>query len=77
MISPAELQALITQSLDDAQVDVVDRTGASDHYAIKVVSQHLQSLSLMDRHRKVMDILKPCMEDGRLHAVALTTGVPE
>ena len=76
MISTEELTQLIQSDLTDAQVEIHDRTGASDHFSIKVISSQFQDLNIMDRHRKVMDILKPAMADGRLHAVELKTDLP-
>lgn len=77
MISTDELTQIITSELSDARVEIHDRTGASDHFSIKVTSSQFADLNIMDRHRKVMGILQPAMSDGRLHAVELKTELPE
>ena len=76
MIHPDEIRALITATMNDAEIEIIDKTGASDHFIIKVVSKHFQDVSIMDRHRNVMALLQPAMATGALHAVELKTELP-
>ena len=76
MIRVPDLIALITEKIPDAEVNVMDKTGMSDHFIIHVVAQSFQELGIMDRHRKVQDCLSPAMQDGRLHAAEIKTGLP-
>lgn len=77
MITPAELESIIKNVFQDAEVTIADRTGQADHYQVTVVSQSFEDVPMMDRHRQVMAVLKPAMDTGRLHAVELKTGVPD
>jgi stress-induced morphogen len=75
MINPQELTELIQLDLPDARVDVLDKTGMSDHFIIRVVSAQFETVPLMDRHRMVMKSLQTAMQDGRLHAAEIQTAV--
>ena len=75
MIQTTELIELIHTDFPDAKVDLLDKTGMSDHFIIRVVSPRFESMNLMDRHRSVMKCLEPAMQYGRLHAVELQTAV--
>ncbi len=75
MIQSQDLIALIQADLPDAKVDVLDKTGMSDHYIIRVVSPAFENVPLMDRHRQVMSALQAAMQDGRLHAAEIQTAV--
>jgi len=75
MINPQELTELIQLDLPDARVDVLDKTGMSDHFIIRVVSAQFETVPLMDRHRMVMKSLQAAMQDGRLHAAEIQTAV--
>ena len=76
MISVPDLIDLIKQDIPDAEVNVLDKTGMSDHYMIHVVSKSFEEIGIMDRHRKVQDALSNAMQDGRLHAAEIKTAVP-
>jgi len=75
MISTEEIVSLIQSDLPDAKVDVLDKTGMSDHFIIRVVSSRFESVPLMDRHRMVMQALQTAMKEGRLHAAEIQTAV--
>jgi stress-induced morphogen len=75
MIQTADIIELIHTDFPDAKVDILDKTGMSDHFIIRVVSPRFEAMNLMDRHRSVMKCLEPAMKDGRLHAVELQTAV--
>lgn len=73
MISQTDVIALIHVQYPDAKVDILDKTGMSDHFIIRVVSPAFDGINLMDRHRLVMQCLEPAMRDGRLHAAEIQT----
>jgi stress-induced morphogen len=75
MISTQDIVSLIQTDLPDAKVDLLDKTGMSDHFIIRVVTPQFESVPLMDRHRMVMKSLQPAMQDGRLHAAEIQTAV--
>ena len=77
MIDDASLTALIRETLPDAQVRIADLTGTMDHFQVLVRSSAFAGKSLMDRHRLVERALKPARDDGRIHALAISTDLPE
>ena len=67
---------LVKIAVPDAEVNVLDKTGMSDHFIIHVTSAAFEELGIMDRHRKVQDALNPAMQDGRIHAAEIKTATP-
>ena len=76
MISIPDLTALVKEGISDAEVEVFDRTGMSDHFVIRVTSATFESMDTMARHRAVQAVLNPAMQDGRIHAAEIKTAVP-
>lgn len=76
MISIPDLIQLITDKISDAEVNVMDKTGMSDHFIIHVTSREFADVGIMDRHRMVQDCLSAAMADGRVHAAEIKTDVP-
>ena len=76
MISIPDLIGLVKTAVPDAEVNVLDKTGMSDHFIIHVTSGAFEELGIMDRHRKVQDALNPAMKDGRIHAAEIKTATP-
>ena len=77
MITQEALTDYIRQVLPDATVSVTDRTGTMDHLIITVVSDHFNGKNLLDRHRMVYQALAAPMQDGRIHALEITTKTSE
>ncbi|GJL51175.1 BolA family protein [Candidatus Nitrospira salsa] len=71
MISKEDLTMFIQQSMADAKVSIVDRTGTMDHFNVDVVSDMFKGKNLLDRHRMIYQALDVPMKDGRIHAVEL------
>lgn len=71
----AEIEALIQTALPDAQVTITDLAGDGDHYAAHVVSASFAGKSRVAQHKLVYEALGGRM-GGVLHALQLTTGVP-
>ena len=76
MISIPDLTALVKEGISDAEVEVFDRTGMSDHFVIRVTSATFESMDIMARHRAVQAVLNHAMQDGRIHAAEIKTAVP-
>ncbi len=71
-----EIEALIQAALPGAKVRVEDTVGDGNHFQAVVVAEQFQGLSLIQQHRLVNEALKPYLQDGRLHALALRTFTP-
>ena len=77
MIDDESLRALIRGELPDAQVSIVDRTGTMDHFNVTVRSKAFAGKTLIDQHKLIYAALRAALNDGRIHAVELTTIVAE
>ena len=71
-----EIERLIRAGIPDAQVTIRDLAGDGDHYAATVIAASFKGKSRVQQHQIVYDALKAEM-GGKLHALALQTGVPE
>ena len=65
----------IQKVLPDAQITIEDTTGTGDHFDIMVLSNLLEGLSRLQKHRTILDALEPLMESngGPVHAIAIKT----
>jgi len=71
-----EIERLIKASIPDAQVTIRDLAGDGDHYAATVISEAFRGKSRVQQHQIVYEALRAEM-GGKLHALALQTGIPE
>ena len=77
MIDNTSLTTLVRAAIPDARVDIFDRTGTMDHFNVTVTSAAFAGVPPLDRHRMVYRALDAALKDGRVHAVELTTKLPE
>ncbi|MBV9969840.1 MAG: BolA family transcriptional regulator [Xanthobacteraceae bacterium] len=70
-----DIERLIKAGIPDAEVTIRDLAGDGDHYAATVVSESFRGKSRVQQHKLVYDALKGEM-GGKLHALALQTGLP-
>ena len=72
MITQQMLTSYIRESMPDAVVTVIDKTGTMDHLKVIVLSDAFLGKNLLDRHRLIYQALDAPMKDGRIHALELT-----
>ncbi|WP_108858706.1 MULTISPECIES: BolA/IbaG family iron-sulfur metabolism protein [Ruegeria] len=76
-MSAHEIEALLRETFPDAEIQV----GGSDgvHMSAMVVDESFRGKNRVQQQRAVYSALKGKMDgaDGELHALALTTKVPE
>lgn len=70
-----DIVAMIRAAIPDAEVDLRDLAGDGDHYAATVRSESFRGMSRVRQHQAVYAALEGRM-GGVLHALQLTTGVP-
>jgi stress-induced morphogen len=75
-MSANEIERLIRAHIPDAQVTIRDLAGDGDHYAATVLAESFRGKSRIQQHQIVYQALGSQM-GGALHALALTTGIPE
>ena len=77
MPMPAEeIERMLREAFPDAKIQIQDLAGDGDHYAATVISEAFRGKSRVQQHQMVYAALQGKM-GGELHALALTTGVPE
>jgi stress-induced morphogen len=70
------IENLIKAAVPDAVIEIRDLAGDGDHYAATVISETFRGKSRVQQHQIVYAALKGAM-GGELHALALTTSVPQ
>ena len=78
-IQANEIEALIRETFPDAQITITDLAGDGNHYAAEVVDESFRGKNRVQQQRAVYAALKGKMDGshGELHALALTTKVPQ
>jgi stress-induced morphogen len=75
-MAAADIEAMILAAFPDAKVEITDLAGDGDHYAARVVSSAFQGMPRVRQHQAVYAALGGRM-GGELHALQLTTAIPE
>lgn len=71
-----DIETMIRDAIPDAEVEITDLAGDGDHYAARVVSESFRGQTRIKQHQAVYKALDGRM-GGVLHALQLTTAVPE
>lgn len=74
-----DIEALIRAAFPEAQVTITDLAGDGNHYAAEVIDESFRGQNRVQQQRAVYAALKGRMDGsaGELHALALTTKVPD
>ncbi len=75
-MSATEIDHLIKAKFPDATVELKDLAGDNDHWQAHVVTSAFKGKSRVAQHQMVYEALGGRM-GGVLHALALTTAVPQ
>ena len=75
-MAASEIEAMIRAAMPDAAVEITDLAGDGDHYAAKVTSAAFAGMPRVRQHQAVYAALGGIM-GGALHALQLTTAIPE
>ena len=75
-MASADIEAMILEAYPDASVEITDLAGDGDHYAAKVTSASFAGMNRVKQHQAVYAALKGKM-GGELHALQLTTAIPD
>lgn len=78
-MSAQEIENLIRDGFPHAQITITDLAGDGNHYAAEVIDESFRGQNRVQQQRAVYAALKGKMDgsNGELHALALTTKVPE
>jgi len=74
-----EIEDLIRDAFPKAKIVITDMAGDGNHWAAEVVDESFRGKNRVEQQRAVYAALKGRMDgpSGALHALALTTKVPE
>jgi stress-induced morphogen len=75
-MAAADIEGLIRAAFPDAVIDITDLAGDGDHYAAKVTSAAFAGMPRVRQHQAVYAALGGRM-GGELHALQLTTAIPD
>lgn len=77
MLDPKDIQRQILEALPGSVVEVWDTTGTGDHFQARVISEAFAGKTMVEQHQMVYEPLRPQIQSGALHALALETHTPE
>ena len=74
-----EIEALNRETFPDGKITITDLAGDGNHYAAEVIDESFRGKNRVQQQRAVYAALKGKMDGshGELHALALTTKVPQ
>jgi stress-induced morphogen len=74
-----EIEDLIRAAFPQARITITDLAGDGNHYAAEVIDESFRGKNRVQQQRAVYAALKEKMagSQGDLHALALTTKVPD
>jgi stress-induced morphogen len=75
-VTAEDIIARIRAVLPDAQIEMQDLTGTSDHWKATIISAGFAGKSMLQRHRLVMAALAEEMK-GPIHALTLEVKTPD
>ncbi|MDP7062644.1 MAG: BolA/IbaG family iron-sulfur metabolism protein [Planctomycetota bacterium] len=72
------VEKIVMDGLEGASCVATDLTGTMDHWNLQISWAGFQGLSLLEQHRKVLDVMRPYMSEGdnTVHAVQIKTTCP-
>jgi stress-induced morphogen len=73
MVSTDEVRRRIEAGVSGAYAEVVDTTGAGDHFEVRVTAPAFAGLGLVEQHRLVYTALGDLMQT--IHALSVRTSV--
>ena len=75
MITRADVMNLISKKLPNSEI-LVENLKGNDHLQVTVISSQFKGLSLIKQHKLVYSALKEELASEAIHALALTTRIP-
>ena len=74
-----DIEDLIRETFPEARITITDLAGDGNHYAAEVIDESFRGMNRVQQQRAVYAALKGKMDGnhGDLHALALTTKVPD
>ena len=76
-ISAEKLKELIENKFPEAEIEIIDTAGDSNHYSATITAHEFRGKSRVEQHKLVYKALEGAMDgnNGILHALALQTKI--
>ena len=76
-ISAENIISLIKKKFPEADIEIIDTAGDSNHYSATITAKEFRGKSRVEQHKLVYKSLEGAMDgnDGILHALALQTKI--
>ena len=76
-ISAEKIKELIKNTFPQADIEIIDTVGDSNHYSATIIAQEFRGKSRLEQHKMVYKALEGAMDgnNGILHALALQTKI--
>ena len=78
-ISAKKIKELINRKFPQADIEIIDTAGDSNHYSAIVAAKEFRGKSRVEQHKMVYKALEGAMDgsNGILHALALKTKIKQ
>ena len=76
-ISAEKLKELIKKKFPEADIEIIDTAGDSNHYSATITAQEFRGISRVEQHKLVYKALEGAMDGNNCisHALALHTKI--
>ena len=76
-IRSEKIKELIKKKFPEADIEIIDTAGDSNHYSATIATQEFRGKSRVEQHKLVYKALEGAMDgsNGILHALALQTKI--
>ncbi|KAM9980929.1 hypothetical protein ACTFIY_003241 [Dictyostelium cf. discoideum] len=78
-----EIKELLIKELNPINLEIINESymhnvpkGSESHFKVKIVSEKFETLSMIEQHRLVNEILKNYIGNGKIHALSITSRTP-
>jgi len=72
-----QIEARIKEAFPKGEVLVLDLTGSSDHFEVRVLTPEFAGKTRIQQHQSIMKLFDPELKSGEVHALAVKTLVKE
>ena len=73
----SEIRNRIQNAFQEAQCFIKSLSSEADHYIVIVVSKSFEGISLLKRHRLIMDLFQKELSTGEIHALSFDALTPQ
>lgn len=70
-----QMMERLKNTYPDANIEVLDLTGTSDHWEVSVESEAFKGLTRIQQHQHVMAAFGPELKTGEVHALSIRTKI--